>query len=359
MPSSREHHRTPARAKEGKPAPGRKEELQNRLLELLSIGRLVITPQWNHPASDWVTSVCADDIDDDGDIEIIAGSRDGYVRVLTRQGIRRWEKSIGQGHWITTIALIPSTTSSKFSPRIIAGTRDGKLYAFDQQGNQLADWSYQTEQGQVIHQIYVHHAHPDEIIVGAEDRQICLLDSDTGACRWCYGIKGRVLSVYAADIDGDGDEEILASATDKQIYILSRQGELKSTIKLAYKSYILAATEMVEDDTRDQQATIFASYNGKDLRGWTTLRHAHSSGNGANGALTSRTWPPHVHGNQQVAITFQRRPQAIHIADINNDGQPEILVGSTDHFLYILDHLGQLLWKHDCKQSIYSICTRD
>src|SRR5450432_1313415 len=54
-----------------------------------------------------ISCVCAGDIDRDGDIEIIAGSRDGRVRALTKQGNVRWERIIGTKDWVGTVAIIP------------------------------------------------------------------------------------------------------------------------------------------------------------------------------------------------------------------------------------------------------------
>jgi VCBS repeat protein len=47
------------------------------LQEALRQGLAVATELWSFSTTDWVTSVHAADIDGDGDIEVVAGSRDG------------------------------------------------------------------------------------------------------------------------------------------------------------------------------------------------------------------------------------------------------------------------------------------
>src|SRR5204862_1843892 len=46
---------------------------------------------WNYRTKDWVTNVHAADIDNDGDTEILLGSRDGVVRVHTPWGAKKWD----------------------------------------------------------------------------------------------------------------------------------------------------------------------------------------------------------------------------------------------------------------------------
>ncbi len=365
------------------------KQLQETWRKLLSLGRLVITPEWNYLTDDWVTCVAAADIDDDSDIEIVAGGRDGYVRALTRQGTERWKTSIGS--WITSIAVIPSPsaqdlgedsgaplnrTGPLFSslhqaqPRILVCTRDGRVCALDQQGK-LLEWGELTapqKGGQVLHQVAVYSRPPYEAVVGGEDRLVRLIDSATGSELGKYTLAGRVYGVCIADVDGDGEEEILAVSADKYIHILARSTTPtnaitlieRGKIKLNYKSYALAAAKQEVDVSNNGQenhtgrkwpALIFSSDKGKDLHSWTVVSQPRGQ---MKGLLTfNKTRLPR--SQQQQQQTLQGRVLTIHTADINNDRQPEILVGSSDHFLYIFDQRGQLLWKQDFGHNIYSI----
>lgn len=364
-------------------------DLYATLRKLLSAGRIVITPEWNYLVDDWVTCVAAADIDDDGDIEIVAGSRDGFVRALTRQGTERWKTFIG--FWVTAIALIPSPlaqdlgedqtgqlaltgslaqSSNQFQPRIILSTRHGRVCALNRYGSLLPWEQYAEQTPQVIPQLTVHPGHPNEVVVGGEDHILRLLDTATGRELGTYDLRWPIHGVCVADVDGDNEAEILAVSADKAIHILRRvalaDGSLefqeRGTIKLAYHSYALAVAEQDTAPFHPLQnpplagkraAIILSSDNGKDLRGWTLAR-------------TAREQP-----KDQLAFTKIKLPRApqshalhsriltIHTADVNNDGLLETLVGSTDHFLSIFDQQGQLLWRQDFGQNIYGIYACD
>ena len=44
----------------------------------------------------------------------------------------------------------------------------------------------------------------------------------------------------------------------------------------------------------------------------------------------------------------------VEVADIDNDKVNEVIVGSLDGFLYVLNHMGKLLWKYNAKAKIES-----
>lgn len=53
------------------------------------------------------------------------------------------------------------------------------------------------------------------------------------------------------------------------------------------------------------------------------------------------------------------RFQALHAADLNNDGQPELLAGSSNGFVYCFNADGHILWKADCGTAVNSIAAVD
>src|SRR5262249_21351492 len=62
-----------------------------QLQEALWEGAAITSILWNYHTKDWVRNVHAADIDNDGDIEIFIGSRDGIVRVHTPWGAKKGE----------------------------------------------------------------------------------------------------------------------------------------------------------------------------------------------------------------------------------------------------------------------------
>src|SRR5947209_5534493 len=110
------------------------KEPMSQLQNLLRLGHSVVSELWSYDAKNWVTSVYAADIDSDGDIEILASSRDGRLYVLTKKGDLRWSRVIGTKAWIGTISCVLPIEGKNSRTRIFAGTRDGKVYAFDKDG---------------------------------------------------------------------------------------------------------------------------------------------------------------------------------------------------------------------------------
>src|SRR5437763_5142641 len=107
----------------------------------LEDGLGIVTRIWDYKARNWVTCICSADIDGDGDVEIIIGSRDGRIYCLSKKGRLHWKREIvartetGTRSWIVTSIVSGTAVPGKEdSVRIIVGTRDGKVYVLDGEG---------------------------------------------------------------------------------------------------------------------------------------------------------------------------------------------------------------------------------
>src|SRR3989442_6450013 len=81
-------------------------ELVTPLRETLRAGLSVFQEVWNHKAKDWITSIHAADINNDGYLEIIACSRDGRVLVFDKDRKVLWRRVVGSKAWVGAIAGI-------------------------------------------------------------------------------------------------------------------------------------------------------------------------------------------------------------------------------------------------------------
>src|SRR5262249_43513016 len=147
------------------------------------------------------------------------------------------------------------------------GTRNGYVYAADQNHNKIPDWKYST--GRMIRQIYVQRNHPHSIIVGSEDRHIHVLDRLTGKPK-CppHRTEGWIRCVFVGDIDNDGHDEILAGSGDRYLYILDDHGQFLDKLFLGHQIYALFAAPITEDGPM----TVITSSNRKELFAWTVKR---------------------------------------------------------------------------------------
>src|SRR5690242_21949075 len=99
----------------------------NELQNTLDLGLGIVSRVWDYRTKDWVTKVFVTDVDDDGETEVIASSRDGRLHVVSSQaGNLRWKRIIGTKAWVGAVAVSNfPTAGSAVSTRIIVGTRDG------------------------------------------------------------------------------------------------------------------------------------------------------------------------------------------------------------------------------------------
>jgi hypothetical protein len=117
------------------------------------------------------------------------------------------------------------TRSEEDTPEIIAGGASRTIYAFTH-GGTTPLWSYPTwDRIQAVDLQDIDGDGETEILVGAEDRNVYVIDSH-GWLRWRYLLPHSVLSLQTCDIDQDKKIEILAGCADGHLYVLDKDGNL-------------------------------------------------------------------------------------------------------------------------------------
>lgn len=343
--------------KEHRPVIKELKELRNEL----DLGLGIVTRIWGYKAKDWVTSVCVADIDNDGDAEVIACSRDGRVHALSSSGDFIWERVVGKKGWIGTVVVCRILKEGEDPEvRIFIGTREGKVYVLNQNGGTISKdgkvydiddngevahpeeeiEAYWYNTSFVIRQIYVDPAHPDTIIFGSEDRCVYALDYKTGDLLWKYQTNGWVRAVFSCDIDGDGKAEILAGSVDKSVYVIDQQGKLLAQYRMKYPVHTLFCAQI----EKDGPVEILVGTDGKDL---TALLY-HKEG-----------LPSGKHFQRKWYKRFPNRLLSLYVTDIDNDGHGEIFASSEDKHIYIIDGRGNIIWQHNHKFLIFSLYAYD
>src|SRR6185312_4221998 len=249
--------------------------LTTSLRDTLRAGLSVVSELWNYKAKDWVLCVQATDINNDGDVEIVACSRDGRVRSLNKEGDVRWERVIGSKAWVGAMAAISFPWSDQASliekdtredkyilpVRIITGSRDGKVYALDQHGRTIrkdgkvyafgkgdrvlekdeekaACW---LDTGTVVRQIFANSALSKNVIIGSQDGYAYALNYETGEVDWKFAAKGWVRAVFWGDINGDGKAEVIIGSNEKYLHIFTEEGKLLKNVYMQYPIHALYA----------------------------------------------------------------------------------------------------------------------
>lgn len=295
-----------------------------RLQTNLWTGLTFFPRHWHYEAKDWVTCVHAADIDQNGDTEVLAGSRDGRVTALSKEGgvLWEWEMPAGDKSWVTALVAYPTTPTQKIA--CVVSTRSGKIYVLDQDGKAVPpptagpqDPVYWYSVATSIVQMRPDTSRPLSVVFAAENYEIYCLDLVTNQLRWSYSAGARVRDVFPYDINKDGFAETLVGSDDHHLYMLSRDGKLLSSCRLEQAVYTLYALDIDQDG----EIEILASTRTRKLFALTSkLQHK---------------WSYHL-SSRLIALT---------VADVNDDRELELLISCDDQSLTILDAMGKLTWR--------------
>src|SRR5436305_486764 len=315
------------------------------LREALRVGLAVVTELWSYDTNDWVSSVHAADIDGDGDIEVLISSRDNKVHVLTNRGGPKWQFEQST-EWVGTVFGIDNFAAPD-DVRVVAGSRDNTVYALDKTGKLL--WKYAT--GMVIRQILVQDIDADgkaEVIAGSEDHYIYILD-DQGRVLWKHNLWHRVFSVFVIDFDHDGILEILAATEDDSVHAL----RIELTGNLYSK--IISFHEILKRSTAKELK--FSSTEETLLRDITGMYGLYGHDVLLEQAEQVQKSGQYLEALSMLLLLEQRKVQHLwakqvgHVrtvcfGDLDNSAQQEIVLGTHEGRVYVLNVMGEELWSY-------------
>jgi len=146
-------------------------------------------------------------------------------------------------------------------------------------------------------------------------------------------------SLTAADIDGDGQQEILVGNTNGNLYCFTSDARPRWVV---HPGQPIQAAPACKDVNGDGKMEIFVG----DMAGrmW---------GFDCNGRVLSEWgWPKQTENMSGFCGIFSSAA----IADVNNDGADEIIVGTYGHFVHVWTYFGVELpgWPFDNKDTIWS-----
>ncbi len=330
------------------------------------------------PGNVMYSSVCAEDLDGDGTLEVVVGSKSEEVDVWEHDGSVRtgWPRAASGEVWSS-----PAVVNIDGDPEleIIVGSDDGNLYVWNHDGTGVlnADGRFRMMGGLVKSAPTVDDIDDDvdmEILVANTYGQVyCWHHDGTGYIQpngmWA-DLPGSIYgSITVADLDGDDSLEVIVGSTDGNIYVWNSDGTgylspdgLFASPGALYCS--IAAGDIDGDSDLElavggmwaQSVRVYEN-NGSLSSGWpaSVIGYVRSSpalaeldGDGRLDVVFGTTrvsaavdsghvyvldhsgdvrpgWPQGSTGN------FESSPV---VGDIDGDGQPEIVIGCTDNFIH-------------------------
>ncbi len=180
---------------------------------------LGIRPLWRHPTDEVVWDLAAGDIDGDGESELVAGSQDKNVYLLTSGGDLLWRYAARAAVYTVALADLEGDGQGE----VIAGSDDNDIYALSSEGRLL--WRYTT--GSRVTEVVAQDLDGDgsqEILAGSWDGYLYLLGGD-GELRWRRALGGGATSIRVADLQSDGRGEIIVASEEGGVTAFTSEGE--------------------------------------------------------------------------------------------------------------------------------------
>ncbi|MBT3377428.1 MAG: PQQ-binding-like beta-propeller repeat protein [Lentisphaerae bacterium] len=225
---------------------------------------------------------------------------------------------------VPEVRALTSASFGKHGEAVVAGSASGVIRAFSPDGQAL--WTHVTEDQAAINTVAcadVDGDGQDEVIYGADAARLGLLDF-AGKERWhaeppeFRGIRSDVITVFPADVNGDGRPEIVCGCLSWQYLAYDATGEmLWKNVIYAHSATVGCAVDL-DKDGKDEVV------GGNAYYCLNTIDH-----DGKRLVKADRLGP------EQTAVAA---------ADVDGDGQVEILLGTDGGELICFATDGKRRW---------------
>ncbi len=257
---------------------------------------------WEYEVNEGVDKVYASDLDNDGHKEIFV---DSIISILALE-------DDGTFRWMFRTDETMEDEIFDFYVTDIDGDKCGELIV-----------------GSGIHTVTRNHC-----ITSVVDKY--------GDLKWGRQAAGLVKCVYAADLDNDGYKEVIAGSEDKNIYVFDKDGELLWDFETGGGIKDIYATDLGIGDYGYKEV-IVGSDNGEIYTFGTAINTKTKK------IMRIREWE----------YTIDSSVESIYAADLDADIHKEVIIGSWDGWIYVLDRKGELIWTYKTNGAIRDVYATD
>ena len=284
------------------------------------------------------SDLAACDVTGDGKAELVAAIGKS-VKCIAGDGKVLWEKQLD----CRALCVDACDLDGDGKGEVVAGGDDHKLYCFDFAGNQR--WSVLT---------------PADAAYSEREPKT-----------------GKVEIVKCADLDGDGEAEIVLGSTNWYAYCYDAAGKLVwKALNWAHPPTSIAFAEMGDDKlasfigTRYNSANAFAP-DGKGLQSVSVGYHGAAmsvaagdmDGNGKSELIAgSRVGGLHCNelGSKKAwTKSMGAEVSQVAVADLTGDGKLEAIAGSKNFYLLVMDATWEILWARNVGEAILDLVVAD
>ncbi|MEW5803458.1 MAG: ATP-binding protein [bacterium] len=275
-----------------------------------------------------------------GSSVIAVASRNNHLYVFDHRGKLKWDRlteTYAQRIFIEDVDL-------DGCPEIVVGEANGTFQFFSEHGEEKGRFVFQTQMND-FSLVKNGYGKVDGLVIGTQEGMVYFFDSSWQE-QWRFQTKTCVLSVYAEDIDRDGFPEIAVSTLHGHLFLLDQKGKMRW--ERNFQSDIRAISSLREETTDLIIGTRSWKIYAIDCRG--TIRWLQSSDQ-----VINRIWISQIHDSKRIVVATQGASllvldakgnktgkvetfssvTALACADINRDGQKEIVLGTQDDYVYI------------------------
>jgi PKD repeat protein len=282
---------------------------------------------WHWTATDNVYSVTTGDFNDDGQIDVaVAGNDDIVTALYGNNGTLMWQFTVPTDY-IGRKCLQSTDLDNDGKVDVIAGSKDGNVYAINGiDGSQL--WAnedvgavYEVELAQM-------DGHGPLDVVTIDGIKAIIINGSTGETLWDYDQNTNYAKhIEAFDVNNDNFVDIAIGvnklgATDGRIIMVDglTHSEIWTVLPiLPCSDYGLANGDLNNDGIKD--IVVAGNYDDKKVHAF----------NGTN-------------GNELWSYETGNEVNVVRVADLNYDGNIEVIAGSDDQYLYVFKGDGSVFW---------------